>query len=375
MEDIAQLAIDLNPSDDDNLAKAALTPSGSNSTPAPSVTPTPKAVAPHPPRKSETPEEVEEYDNFISNTVESWVKLSNDLGGVIAEQANLVLKGFKESRNLLVLSYKCRKPEQNSKEFQELVTPVVQIINAVDGNKEKSRKTPEYDHLTAVADSIYVLIWVTITPKPHKHVEEMLQSAEYYGNKVLKAYKEKDPKQAEWVRGYYKIFRELGEYIKTYFVDDVPWNPQGASVTEVLKSQAPAPAAAPAPPAGGAPPPPPPPGPPPVLKINEVKADPNPAGGIGAVFSELNKGEAVTKGLRKVDKSEMTHKNPSLRASSTVPGGESSSAVRGKSPAPPGTKPKPESMRVKKPPKKELDGNKWTIVSIFPPPPPLHFSK
>jgi adenylyl cyclase-associated protein len=35
---------------------------------------------------------------------------------------------------------------------------------------------------------------------------------------------------------------------------------------------------------------------------------------------------------------------------------------RAKSPAP-GKKPKPESMRVKKPSKKELEGNKWTIVS------------
>lgn len=68
----------------------------------------------------------------------------------------------------------------------------------------------------------------------------------------------------------------------------------------------------------------------------------------------------MTKGLRKVDKSEMTHKNPSLRAGATVTDG--TSATRAKSPVP-GKKPKPESMRVKKPAKKELEGNKWTVVS------------
>jgi adenylyl cyclase-associated protein len=88
------------------------------------------------------------------------------------------------------------------------------------------------------------------------------------------------------------------------------------------------------------------------------------------VFSELNKGEAVTKGLRKVDPKEMTHKNPSLRAGATVPTrSDSQSSIsstnRGKSPAPPGKKPKPESMRTKKPPRKELDGNKWYIVSVL----------
>jgi adenylyl cyclase-associated protein len=102
-----------------------------------------------------------------------------------------------------------------------------------------------------------------------------------------------------------------------------------------------------------------------VLKINEQKApETTRPGGFGAVFSELNKGESVTKGLRKVDKSEMTHKNPSLRAGSTVP--DKGATTRGKSPAP-GTKPKPESMRVKKPPKKELEGNKWTIVCFLSP--------
>jgi len=39
---------------------------------------------------------------------------------------------------------------------------------------------------------------------------------------------------------------------------------------------------------------------------------------MSSVFAELNKGEAITAGLKKVDKSQMTHKNPSLRASSVV---------------------------------------------------------
>ena len=51
-----------------------------------------------------------------------------------------------------------------------------------------------------------------------------------------------------------------------------------------------------------------------------------PINGVAAVFAELNRGEEVTKGLRKVDKSEMTHKNPSLRAGNTVPAGPSSPA-------------------------------------------------
>jgi adenylyl cyclase-associated protein len=82
---------------------------------------------------------------------------------------------------------------------------------------------------------------------------------------------------------------------------------------------------------------------------------------MNAVFDDLNKGSDVTKGLKKVDTSQMTHKNPSLRANAPVPTrSDSNGSLRGKSPAP-GKKPKPESMRTKKPPRKELDGNRWII--------------
>lgn len=45
---------------------------------------------------------------------------------------------------------------------------------------------------------------------------------------------------------------------------------------------------------------------------------------MGGVFAALNKGEGVTAGLKKVEKSEMTHKNPGLRAGGLVPTGRES---------------------------------------------------
>ena len=79
---------------------------------------------------------------------------------------------------------------------------------------------------------------------------------------------------------------------------------------------------------------------------------------MNAVFAELNRGEDVTKGLRKVDKSEMTHKNPALRASSVVPASSSGSAI--KKPVKPS---KPQALMGKKPSKFVLEGTKWLIVS------------
>lgn len=178
-----------------------------------------------------------------------------------------------------------------------------------------------------------------------------------------------DPKQVEWIQAYYKIFKDLTEYVKHTFPQGIPWNPKGVTADEAMKAadqSQPTPPASHPKAAGGPPPPPPPPGPPPPpMKFDSAPPAPKNDGGLDAVFSDLNKGEAVTKGLKKVSADQMTHKNPSLRASSTVPQrSDSASSVssisRGKSPAP-GKKPKPESMRTKKPPVKRLDGNKWII--------------
>ncbi len=126
----------------------------------------------------------------------------------------------------------------------------------------------------------------------------------------------------------------------------------------------------------GAPPPPPPP--PPIISTPPPTTD-----GVAAVFAQINQGGDVTKGLRKVPKEEMTHKNPTLRAGNTVSSG--SSPVRATSPGLyltsfscegqficfcsglPGKRPirpaKPIALAGKKPSKLALEGNKWVVVS------------
>lgn len=309
------------------------------------------------------PDSIEDFDAFLKTSVEKYWKLSEAIGGVIAEQAAKVIHGFQEERKFLLITTKAKKPNLSNSDdmaaYQALLKPINESLMAVVNIKESNRGDQQSNGLSAVAEGIMVLAWVTDEAKPHKHVENSLGSAQYYGNRVIKDNKDSNPQQVEWIQAFQQIFKDLIEYIKQYFPSGIPWNPKGEPVQQVVKaaSASAAPASAPAPPpAAGGPPPPPPPGPPPVLQINQKKEAPKAAsGGLDAVFSELNKGEAVTAGLRKVDRSEMTHKNPSLRASSTV-----SEGARGKSPAP-GKKPKPESMRAKKPPVKSFEGNKWTI--------------
>lgn len=184
----------------------------------------------------------------------------------------------------------------------------------------------------------------------------------------------RDKSHVEFIQAYYKIFRSLVAFVKEHFATGLTWNQKdGIDCLEALKqiqSGAATPKASAQPSAGGPPPPPPPP-PLPKFDDNGIPAPPPPppgapgaasgGGDMSAVFDQINSGSSVTSRLKKVEKSEMTHKNPSLRATSSVPertSSQSSSTSRGKSPMP---NKKPDSMRTKKPGKKELDGNKWII--------------
>ena len=186
----------------------------------------------------------------------------------------------------------------------------------------------------------------------------------------------------EWVQAFYRIFKSLSTYIKQHYPTGVTWNDKdGIDPAEALQqvesgqtSQQLTSSDDNLPAARGPPPPPPlptfdspPPPPPPPMSANTTTSSKSGGSDMGAVFDQLSKGEAVTSGLRKVDPSQQTHKNPSLRAGSAVPPTRSDSngslSSRGKSPVP-GKRPKPESMRTRKPPRKELDGNKWIIENF-----------
>lgn len=235
---------------------------------------------------------------------------------------------------------------------------------AVSEVREKNRaERVLFNHLSAVSEGIPAVGWVAVEPKPGPFAGEMKDSAQFYTNRVIKEFKDQDKVHVEWCRSYIKLLDALKEYIMKHHRTGLSWNPKGgdaASFVDTAKSAsagqpaAPPPPAPPAPaaPAGaGAPPPPPPPG--------SAGATPAAsAGGMDAVFAQLNQGEGITSGLKKVDKSQMTHKNPELRPQA---GGAPSPSSSSAKPTPPAPGAKPASLRAKKPARTDLEGNKWNV--------------
>ncbi|MCJ1291109.1 hypothetical protein MMC34_002652 [Xylographa carneopallida] len=372
LEDIASSSPD--PTASTNGTSAASTAANTTGSldPQTSSTPTPRQL-PEPLLPS-----IEGFDALMNGEVEAFVSRSEGLGGLIAEQSASVLRAFAAERKFLIVTTTAKRPDIQSPIYMEILKELQSTIGIVNDIRVANRGSPYFNHLTTVSEGIAMLGWVTIDPKPVDFVNETLSSAQFYGNRVLKEYKDKDHSHVEWVQGFYRIFKSLVEYIKNHYPSGITWNnkdgidPQEA-LRQVQSGETRAMGAALSSSGPPAPPPPPmtnfdgaPPAPP--MPTNGISSSRAPTSDMGAVFDQLSRGEAVTAGLRKVDPSQQTHKNPSLRAGAAVPPTRSDSqSSNGKSPIP-SKRPKPESMRTKKPPRMELDGNKWIIENYDNPP-------
>ncbi|KAF8426902.1 adenylate cyclase associated N terminal-domain-containing protein [Tirmania nivea] len=295
------------------------------------------------------PPVLQDFDALISNEVKKYNELSNEIGSIVEEQSKIVERCFTEQRKFLLITTKAKKPTASSNLLLELNTGMQKEVTAVSEMRENQVKgSPYYDHLSAVSEGILALVWVG-SPEPTEHVKGMLESAQYWGNRVMSEYKNKDKKHVEWIQSFFAILKSLQAYVKKHHPHGVTWNEKdGVDAKDALASLPAAPAAGAA--AGAAAPPPPPPPPPPTTT-------PPTRAPTTTRRWQYYPCSSVTSRLKKVDKSQMTHKNPELRASSLVP---DKVAVRGKSPAPPPVR-KPAHMKTKKPPKMELDGNKWLV--------------
>lgn len=104
----------------------------------------------------------------------------------------------------------------------------------------------------------------------------MNDAGQFYTNRVLKDWKEKDKKHVDWVKAWIQTLSELQAFVKQHHTTGLVW--AGKSAPSV---------AVPPPPPPGCPPP------PPVLEDFSAMSDS--LNDRSALFAELNQGENITK--------------------------------------------------------------------------------
>ncbi|KAK6120956.1 hypothetical protein DH2020_045296 [Rehmannia glutinosa] len=178
----------------------------------------------------------------------------------------------------------------------DFLRPLNEVITKASALTE-GRRSDFFHHLKTGADSLAALAWIAYTGKdcgmsmPTAHVEESWQMAEFYSNKILVEYRNKDANHVEWAKALKELYVPgLRDYVKSHYPLGPVWSSTGKTVA-AAQVKAPTPA-------GPAPPP-----PPPASLFSSETAQPSssrPKEGMAAVFQEINSGKPVTSGLRKV---------------------------------------------------------------------------
>lgn len=284
------------------------------------------------------------FDQIVTGSFQNYLDLSKKIGDDVAKQASTVESAFTAQRVFLGVAAGAKKP--TDQELAVLLKPTSDKINEIQTHREAQRRSQFFNHLSAISESISALGWVAVSPAPSPFVKDMCDAGQFYTNRVLKDWKEKSKTHVEWTKAWLATLGELMAFVKEYHTTGLVWNPNGGSATQLAGSAGPRPVTS------GGPPPPPPPPPPGLFSDlkTEEKAETK---AINALFADINKGEGVTQGLKKVTADMQTHKNPSLRDNAPI---VAPKPKAGSPPAAVAAKAAPQ-----RPPRFELEGKKWAV--------------
>uniref|UniRef100_A0A9J2Q045 C-CAP/cofactor C-like domain-containing protein n=1 Tax=Ascaris lumbricoides TaxID=6252 RepID=A0A9J2Q045_ASCLU len=301
--------------------------------------------------QQELPPCVRQYDDMVEEPLQRFLKLSCDVGGDVKTMSEKVSSAFMQQRNFIWNAAGQKEP--SATELTEKLGALVKLLEEIGALKESKRNTPHFNHLSAVSEGIQALGWLTVKPTPAPFVKDMNDASMFYVNRVRNEHKNGDKIHLEWTKTWIDLLNSLQTYVRQVHTTGLVWNSNPGACAPVSAARGSSPQSASAPSAGAAPPPPPPPPvlPPDLLSTSGKSSSADRA----ALFAEINKGEDITKGLRKVTADMQTHKNPALRAQ----GPASGDITKGESKATPSTAKKDE---VIKPAKTWLEnGKQWNV--------------
>uniref|UniRef100_A0A914C9I9 Adenylyl cyclase-associated protein n=1 Tax=Acrobeloides nanus TaxID=290746 RepID=A0A914C9I9_9BILA len=268
----------------------------------------------------------------------------------VSEEIPSIVKQYDEQIEDLLLNFftLCSKiggqKEPDASQLPAKMEPIIKLNEEILRFKESKRNTQFFNHISAMAEGIPAVAWISVKPTPVPYIKEMLDASMFFVNRVRKDFKA-DQLHQDWVNAWCEIFSGLSKYVKQYHTTGLVWNSAPGATPPTSATAKPAPASK------GGPAPPPPPPPPPAASKPASDSDRQ------ALFSAINKGEAITSSLKKVTSEMQTHKNPGLRAGATVPANVA--------PAKGAPAPARAQQVVSKPPRLELENFKNWVVENY----------
>ncbi|XP_071564351.1 uncharacterized protein Capt isoform X1 [Temnothorax nylanderi] len=270
------------------------------------------------------------YEDLLAGPVKEYLQLSQKIGGDVAVHSKLVEKAFQIQLQFIKMAAS-RPAPTNQSEQVSLFTPMSVQIQQIQEFREKNRGSQFFNHLSAISESIPALGWVAVSPTPAPYVKEMNDAGQFYTNRVLKDWKEKNKIHIDWCKAWVQTLTDLQQYVRQHHTTGLVWGKTAA------------PGGIPA----GIPPP-----PPPSMPIGDIAPMVN--DDRSALFAQINQGEDITKSLKKVTSDMQTHKNPALRSGPAPFKAPTVNAAPTKTVL-------PANAPIDKPPVFTRDGKKWLM--------------
>lgn len=132
--------------------------------------------------------------------------------------------GFFNRAQLRYIQQAAARSKPSQADEMQLLAPTSEQISAIQQFREKNRASQFFNHLSAISESIPALGWVAIAPTPAPYVKEMNDAGQFYTNRVLKEWKEKDKRHVEWCRAWVQLLTDLQAYVKQYHTTGLVWS-------------------------------------------------------------------------------------------------------------------------------------------------------
>lgn len=186
---------------------------------------------------SDVPQSVKDFETLSTQSLKKFLDCSALIGGLVMTQAEAVRHAFLAQQEIISTAAQAVKPAQDSSEYATFLQPLQLALQQILAIKDSNRPSPLFNHLSTVADGMTAAGWVSVSPTPGPFVSEMRDSAQFYANRVIKEYKEKDTKHIEWIRTFLGLLTDLQAYIKEYHTTGLTWGLGGESLKTVLETR------------------------------------------------------------------------------------------------------------------------------------------
>ncbi|CAF1047788.1 unnamed protein product [Rotaria sordida] len=267
-----------------------------------------------------------DYNAIINDSFASFVTMSRKIGGELSITIDHVTRLFDAQREFLRQAIQIKKPT-NDQQIAELIKPQSNEIETIVAFTNKNRKSTLFNHLSSISEGIPAFGWILVSPTPAPHIKEMLDAAQFYANRVLKDFKEKDPIHAEWVKQWIKILNELHAYVKQYHTTGLTWGTYNQRDASTFVRNPP----------------------PPTSSLSNMQIDDS-SSQTGIMNSINGLGTNATVHLKKVPDELKVHKNPNLKEQPIERSNKFQMNTSNTS-----------TNTTSGPPKLALEGNKWIV--------------